>query len=92
MIVHPRGCHASKAIIENLNIANQHRFGIETVGLDGRTSELSEIMYEGTEEASTDDGENSDTESEMDLNQTLNVDEYKTGSKRTVSRNSRVGW
>lgn len=39
-------------------------------------------MYEGFEEVTSD--ENSDTESEMDMATVLNVDEYKTGSKRMV--------
>ncbi|KAL4232118.1 hypothetical protein ACF0H5_009693 [Mactra antiquata] len=80
LMVQPRGRLASKAIIENINIQTSHRFGIQTVGAEGQTSELSEIMYEGVEEVTSD--ENSDTESEMDMNTVLNVDEYKSGNKR----------
>lgn len=82
VIVQPRGKQASKAIIENINIQTHHRFGIQTIGSDGEVSELSEFMYEGFEEVTSD--ENSDTESEMDMATVLNVDEYKTGSKRMV--------
>ena len=83
LLVQPRGRHAAKAIIENVNIQSHHRFGIQTVGQDGTVSELSEIMYEGVEEVTSD--ENSDTESEMDMATLLNVEEYKSGHKRTVS-------
>lgn len=79
----PRGRHAAKAVIENINIQSHHRFGIQTVAADGTVSELSEVMYEGVEEVTSD--ENSDTESEMDMATLLNVDEYKSGHRRSVS-------
>ncbi|XP_052248962.1 centromere protein F-like isoform X3 [Dreissena polymorpha] len=81
LALQPRGRHASKAIIENVGLQSQHRFGIVTVAVDGSVSALSEILYEGVDEVTSD--ENSDTESEMDLTNTLNVDEYKSGQKRT---------
>lgn len=82
LLVQPRGRHAAKAVIEHINIQSHHRFGIQTVAADGTLSELSEIMYEGVEETTSD--ENSDTESEMDMATLLNVEEYKNGQKRTV--------
>ena len=73
----------SKAILENIDIHAHHRFGIQTVSADGQVSELSEILYEGVEEVTSE--ENSDTESEMDMHTVIDENEYKHGAKRLVS-------
>ena len=82
-MIHPRGAHVSKAVLENLDIHAHHRLGIETVSADGQVSELSEILYEGVEEVTSE--ENSDTESEMDMHTVIDENEYKHGAKRMVS-------
>ena len=82
-MIQPRGAHVSKAVLENLDIHAHHRLGIETVSADGQVSELSEILYEGVEEVTSE--ENSDTESEMDMHTVIDENEYKHGAKRMVS-------
>ena len=82
-VIHPRGANVTKAILENIDIHAHHRFGIQTVSADGQVSELSEILYEGVEEVTSE--ENSDTESEMDMHTVIDENEYKHGAKRLVS-------
>ena len=82
-VIHPRGANVTKAILENIDIHAHHRFGIQTVSADGQMSELSEILYEGVEEVTSE--ENSDTESEMDMHAVIDENEYKHGAKRLVS-------
>ena len=69
-------------MLEHLDIHAHHRLGIETVSADGQVSELSEILYEGVEEVTSE--ENSDTESEMDLHTVIDENEYKHGARRMV--------
>ena len=83
VLFHPTSSQQTKAVVENIDIHAHHRFGIQTVSTDGQVSELSEIMYEGVEEVTSD--ENSDTESEMDMSGVIDVEEYKNGPKRLVS-------
>ena len=82
-MIYPRGAYVSKAVLENIDIHAHHRFGIQTVSADGQVSELSEILYEGVEEVTSE--ENSDTESEMDMHAVIDENEYKHGAKRLVS-------
>lgn len=80
ILAQPRGTQTNKTIVANIDIHAHHRFGIQTVSADGQVSELSEIMYEGVEEVTSD--ENSDTESEMDMTAVLDMDAYVSGPKR----------